>query len=176
MTRVAFADQLPACLAEDPFLRRFLQIFDAVANSVEMQVAGMEHIVDVSVAPDRMIRWLGGWLDIDDIDPSVPIERQRRWVKEMGRLLWWRGTKEGVEGILQLATGEDVAVIDTGGVYRQFQAPEVQPRHVRVLINAVGWTTEEHILTLLREELPAEVTFELRIGGRQVWPRATGGF
>jgi phage tail-like protein len=172
VSTVQFADHLPACLAEDPFLQRFLQIFDAVANTVEMQISGMEHTIDVSVAPDRMVRWLGGWLDINDIDPSTPIERQREWVHEMGRLFWWRGTKSGVEGMLRLATGEDVAVLDTGGVYRQGEAPAVHPRHVRVLVNSVGWTTEEYLLTLLRRELPAEVTFELRVGGRQVWPRA----
>lgn len=181
---VRFADHLPACLAEDPFLwrldgdgeiRGFLAIFDALANTVEMQISGLENVVDVAVAPDRMVRWLGGWLDIDDIDPSSPIDRQRGWVQQVGRLLWWRGTKEGVEGMLRVATGEDVAVIDSGAVYRQFEAPAVQPRHVRVMITDVGWTTEEHILTLLRRELPAEVTFELRIGGRQVWPKAPAG-
>ena len=174
MKDVSLADRLPACLAEDPFLRRFLAIFDAIAATVEMQVGGMEHLLDVSVAPDRMVRWLGGWLGIDDIDPSTPVDRQRDWVHEMGRLMWWRGTKTGVEGMLQLATGEDVTVIDTGGVYRHFQAPAVNPRHVRVLVNSVGWTTEEYLLALLRRELPAEVTFELRIGGRQVWPRDPG--
>lgn len=166
-----FADQLPACLAEDPFLRRFLGIFDALEATVEVQVGGIEHVVDVAVAPDHMVRWLGGWLGIDDIDPSTPVDRQREWVREMGRLMWWRGTRAGVEGMVRLATGEEVTVTDSGGVWRQGEAPATQPRHVRVLVNSVGWTTEDYLLALLHRELPAEVTYELRVGGRQVWPR-----
>lgn len=170
--KVALAEQLPACLAEDPFLRQFLGIFDELTETVEMQVAGLEHVVDVTVAPDHIVRWLGGWLGITDIDPSIPVARQRAWVKEMGRLMWWRGTRVGLEGILKLATGEQVEVIDSGGVYRSGQAPG-NPRHVEIRVGSVGWTTEEHLLALLRQELPAEVTFDLRVGGRLTWSSRT---
>ena len=73
MSQVSLAEQLPACLAEDRFLGQFLGILDEVAQTVEVQVAGLEHLVDVSVAPEQMVQWLGGfWLDIYLLDPSTP--------------------------------------------------------------------------------------------------------
>ena len=184
---VSFADYLPACLSEDPFLRDFLRIFDDVANTVDSQVSGLEHLFDVSVAPDHMVRWLGSWLGIDDIDSSIPIERQRLWVEKMGTLLWWRGTRTGLRGVLGLSTGRAVDVVDTGGVYPRHAPVQARsrlettapapvaptrhnPRHVHVWVEDVGRTTDEHLLAVLRRELPAEVTFELQVGNRMVWP------
>lgn len=171
---VSLADQLPACLAEDRFLGQFLGILDEVAETVEVQVGGLEHLVDVSVAPEQMVQWLGGfWLDVNLLDPSMPIERRRAWVLEMRRLLWWRGTKEGLTGLLEQATGRSVEIYDSGGVYRAGEAP-VNPRHVQIWVDEGGWTNDEHLLAFVHRELPAEVTFELQVGERVVWPPTRG--
>lgn len=169
---MALADQLPACLAEDRFLGQFLAILDEVAQTVEVQVGGLEHLVDVSVAPEQMVQWLGRfWLDVYLLDPSMTIERRREWVQRMGRLLWWRGTQEGLTGLLEQATGRSVEVIDSGGVYRGGEAPH-NPRHVHIWVDEGGWTNDEHLLAVVHRELPADVTFELQIGERVVWPPA----
>ncbi len=172
--KVTLADQLPACLAEDPFLEKFLGILDEVAQTVELQVGGLEHVVDIAVAPDQMVQWLGRfWLDVYLLDPSMPVERRRRWVREMAHLLWWRGTKEGLTGLLEHATGQRVEVIDSGGVYGPGRAPQ-NSRHVHIWVEDDGWTTDEHLLAVVHREVPADVTFELQVGDRLVWPRHPG--
>ncbi len=169
--RGGLAAQLPACLAEDPFLVQFLGLLDEVASTVELQVGGLEHLVDVSVAPEPMVQWMGAfWLDVYLLDPSMSIERRRRWVQEMGRLLWWRGTLEGITGLLQQASGRNVEVVDSGGVYRAGQAPE-NPRHVHIWVEEGGSITDDHLLAFIHRELPADVSFELQVGDRMVWPR-----
>lgn len=171
----SLAEQLPACLAEDRFLGQFLGILDEVAQTVEVQVSGLEHLVDVTVAPEQMVQWLGRfWLDVYLLDPSMPVERRREWVREMGRLLWWRGTAEGLSGLLRQATGKEVDVIDGGGVYRAGQAPRSNRRHVYIWVEEGGWTSDEHLLAVVHRELPADVTFELQVGDRMVWPRPKG--
>jgi phage tail-like protein len=173
--KVSLADQLPACLADDQFLRSFMGIFDEVADTVEMQVANLDQLVDVAVAPDQMVQWLGHfWLDVYLLDPSMDIDRRRRWVREMGRLLWLRGTAEGLVGLIEQVTGRLVEVHDSGGVYPAGTAPR-NPHHVEVWVDDSGLTSDEHLLATVHRELPAEVTFELQVGSRVIWPLPDGG-
>ena len=173
--KMNLADQLPACLAEDGFLRSFMGIFDEVADTVEMQVANLDHLVDVAVAPDQMLQWLGHfWLDVYLLDPSMSIKRRRRWVREMGRLLWLRGTAEGLVGLLEQITERQVEVYESGGVYPAGAAPD-NPHHVEVWVDDGGSTTDEHLLAFVHRELPAEVTFELQVGERVLWPPSVEG-
>jgi phage tail-like protein len=167
--RASLVDQLPAPLAEDAFLRRFLGIFDELSQSVQMDVDGLGHVIDPTVAPPVFVRWLGGWLGIDSIDPSLPELRQRELVRAMGRFLWWRGTATGLQGMLEMVTGGPVEVTDGGGVHRRGEAPKGS-RWARVTVDTTGPTTEEHLLALVRAEIPADIDFELHVGGRRVWP------
>lgn len=173
--RTTLADQLPAPLAEDGFLRRFLAIFDELGHSVQLGVDGLEHLADPSVAPPVVVRWLGGWLGVESIDPSAPELRQRALVIALGRLLWFRGTATGLRGLLELLTGATVEVHDSGGVFARGEAPADNPRTVSVRVARSGWTSDEHLLAVVRAEVPVDVTFVLRVGDRVVWPPARGG-
>lgn len=169
--RTGLVDQLPAALAEDGFLRRFVGIFDELSRSVQLDVEGLGHVIDPTVAPPAFVRWLGGWLGIDSIDPSMPELRQRELVTAMGRFLCWRGTAIGLQGMLEMVTGGPAEVVDSGGVHLRGEAPENR-RQVRARVEGTGWTTEEHLLALVRAEMPADVDFELRVGDRRLWPPA----
>ena len=132
----------------------------------------LDHLIDVSVAPDQMVQWLGHfWLDVYLLDPSMPLDRRRRWVQAMGRLLWLRGTADGLVGLLEQVTGRQVEVGDSGGVYRAGEAPH-NSHHVEVWVDDGGLTVDEHLLATVHRELPAEVTFELQVGERVLWPRS----
>lgn len=168
--RAQIVDQLPAYLAQDDFLRRFVGIFDELESTIEPQVGGLDNLVDITVAPPQMVQWLGSsWLDLYLLDPSMPIERRRRWVRALGYLLWWRGTRNGLVGLLEQVTGRRAEVTESGGVFRRGEAPH-NPRHVRVRVEEGGWTSDDHLLAFVHRELPAEVTFELHVGDRRLWP------
>lgn len=166
---------MPAPFAEDGFLRRFLGIFDELSQSVQLGVDGLEHLADPSVAPPVLVRWLGGWLGVESIDPSAPELRQRALVIALGRLLWFRGTTTGIEGLLELLTGGTVDVTDSGGVFARGSAPAVNPRMVWVHVHRAGRASDEHLLAVVRSEIPVDVSFELRVGDRLVWPPARRG-
>ncbi len=162
-------NQLPGGMLDDDFLVRFLSIFQELADTLMAHPEMTEHLLDPAVTPEPMLRFLGRWLGIESLDESTPVEVQRRMVADMGGLIGWRGTAYGLERSLELITGWPAEVTDNGGVFASDEAP-ITARHVTVSIGSSGWTTPEHLLELITEELPASVTFELWVGGTQLWP------
>ena len=166
--------QLPVGMAEDEFLLRFLSIFQDIAETVLHQVDNLPHMFDPAVAPDEMVRLMGRWLAVNWIDSSLPDASQREIVRRYSHLLQWRGTKRGMTELLELISGQPAVVADTGGVYLEDEAPGAAA-HVRLEVASTGWANEEDLLSILRSELPASVTFELIVAGRRVWPPADDG-
>lgn len=163
-------DQLPVAMLDDEFLVRFLAIFQTVADTFMVQADNLEHVLDLAVTPDAMVRWMGEWLGARSIDPSLPDSLQRRIVREHGRMLPWRGTVRGLRELLEMVTLGPVVISDTGGVFAEGQAPP-NPGHVHIEATSTGWATEDDLVALIQADLPASVTFELHVDARQLWPR-----
>jgi phage tail-like protein len=153
------ADQLPRPLAEDPLLRRFLRIFEENADTVRDDIDSIEHLLDPDLAPPAFVRMLGAWLGVT-VDPQLPDVRQRQLVRAVGRLLPWRGTRRGLEGVLASLTGSAVQVSDEGGVFTDGRAPTVEPRIV-VRIASTGGVDEQYLLAVVRAEVPAHASVSL---------------
>jgi phage tail-like protein len=167
--------QLPVGMLEDGFFYRFASIFQEQAATYLDAADNIVHTVDPAVAPSGMVRFLAAWLALPPLEPSLPELYQRELVKAAGKLRWWRGTKRGLAQLLSALTGSDVEVTDNGGVFRQGEANRLQP-HVTVRADSTGWLSEEELVDLVRDEVPANATFELSVGGRRLWPsEAEGG-
>lgn len=160
-------DHLPMVLRADPFLCRFLGIFQEVTDGVQVHAHALVDIVDVSVAPPEMVRWIGSWVGVDSVDPSIEEARQRRLVRGIGRLLPWRGTAYGLQSLLELVTGSAVHVADTGRVAAAGE-PVHEHRFVWVDIEDAKGSSHDYLAALIAAELPPNVGFALRIGGRLV--------
>src|SRR5437763_1081784 len=78
--------QLPMGMLDDDFFVRFVSIFQEVATTMLDDVDNLGNVVDVTVAPEPMVRWLGSWLGLSSIDPSLPHELQRRIVRESAQM------------------------------------------------------------------------------------------
>ena len=161
--------QLPMGMLEDDFFARFVGIFQEVSTTYLDGVDNLDNVVDVTVAPEEVVRWLGSWLGIESIDSSLPHELQRRIVIESGRFLAWRGTRRGLTAFLELMTGGPVEIEETGGVFAEGDAPR-RPPLVIMRVESTGWMPEDDFVKLVCDELPAHVDFELYAGGRQLWP------
>jgi phage tail-like protein len=157
--------QLPVGMTEDDFLARFVSIFQTIGDSLMHHADTMGHLTDVAVAPDPMVRALGSWLGLDWVDPSLPDRLQRLIVAEYASSMVWRGTKVGLQRVLQAVTGAPVAIADSGGVYAEGEAPDSAP-HVVIHATASQWATDTDLERIVRSELPATVTFELHIERR----------
>jgi phage tail-like protein len=163
--------QLPVGMVEDDFFVRFVSIFQEVSTTLLEGADNIDHVVDVTVAPDAMVRWLGTWIGTDAIDPAQPVELQRRRVRTAARTLTWRGTRRGLVEFAELLSGGPVDVHDTGGVYPEGRAPHDPPR-VAVIVQSTGGLPEDDFARLLRDEIPAHVYAEIYVGARRIWPRA----
>jgi phage tail-like protein len=147
---------------------RFVSIFQEVATSLLENADNIENVADVAVAPEAMVRWLGSWIGIEAIDPSLPGELQRRIVSSSSETLTWRGTARGLRRFLELTTNGTAEVVDGGGVWREGEAPG-DSAWVRMTVDSTGWLSEADFVELVRDEVPAHVRTELYVGTRQVW-------
>ena len=161
--------QLPVGMVDDEFLVRFLSIFQTITDTVFHQIDTLPHMFDPTVAPDTQVRLMGQWVGVDWIDPSLDDELQRRTVLEYADMLPWRGTRRGMQQLLETISGGPATVTDSGGVYHEGEAPAAPP-HVRLEVESTGWADDEDLVQIVKSELPATVTFELRVAGRTIWP------
>ena len=162
--------QLPVAMAEDDFLFRFVSIFQRVADTAMHQIDTLPHLFDPTVAPEPMVRQMAAWLGVDWVDSSLDGRLQRAIVTEYSQIIQWRGTKRGVRRLLQLLTGGGrVDVDDSGGVWPEGESPHASP-HVRLDLERSGWLADADLVRIVRDELPATVSFDLWVAGRRLHP------
>lgn len=95
---------LPAVYSDDPFLGRFLLLFESVYAPDEWIVDNFDLYLDPKMTPPEWLRWLGNWVDIF-VPPTLPEERQRAIVRELPQLFMGRGSKGAMVRHLELAFG-----------------------------------------------------------------------
>ncbi|TAM92838.1 MAG: phage tail protein [Jatrophihabitans sp.] len=164
-------NQLPVGLHDSDFFVRFVSIFQELGDSLLADADNVDNVVDLTVAPDALVRWLGSWIGVDGIDASLPVELQRRIVASSAQTLAWRGTARGLQRFLELASGGPARVSDGGGVWRDGEAPP-DTAWVRMEVDSSGWLPENDFVALVRDEVPAHVRAELVVAGRTVWTSA----
>ena len=111
--------QLPVGMLDNDFFYRFASIFQEEATTLLDDVDNLGNVIDPAVAPLPMLRFLAGWLGLPPLAPSLDEAYQRRYVHEAAEWRWWRGTKLGLTGLLDLLTGGPVEIADSGGIFRQ---------------------------------------------------------
>jgi hypothetical protein len=121
-----------------------------------------------------MVRFMGRWLACNWVDSSLPDATQRDIVRRYSQLLQWRGTRRGLQELLELISGQPAVVTDSGGVYLEGES-EGAAAHVRLEVASVGWANDEDLIDIVKSELPASLTFELVVAGRRVWPPVDDG-
>jgi phage tail-like protein len=167
-------DQLPTGLLTDEFFFRFASIFQQMADTVVGNADNVENLLDVTVAPDPMVRWLGSWIGMDDIDADLPDELQRRIVQSAADTLAWRGTVRGLVRLLEMISGSEAEVEDGGGVWRDGEAPS-DTAWVRMRVSSTGWLPPDDFAALVRDEVPVHVRAELWLNDRLLWDSDSGG-
>lgn len=161
-------NQLPVGMLDSDFFVRFVSIFQELGETLFADADNIDNIVDLNVAPEEILRWLGSWIGVDTIDPSLPDELQRRIVRSSAQTLAWRGTASGLRRYLELASGGPAEVTDGGGVWRDGDSP-ADTAWVRMSVQSTGWMPLADFVTLVRDEVPAHVRAELRVAGELVW-------
>jgi phage tail-like protein len=107
---------LPAVYQEeDPFIGRFTAGLDDVLAPVIATLDNLEAYVDPMLAPEDFLGWLAGWVGVT-VNENAPVALHRATVARAAELHRLRGTIAGLKSTLELLTGGDVEVSDSGGV------------------------------------------------------------
>jgi phage tail-like protein len=114
-TATPLVAMLPAVYQEDPFTVRFVGGFDDVLASIVTTLDCLDGYVDPMLAPEDFLEWLAGWVGID-LEDGWPIERRRAAVATAVEMYRMRGTVAGLRANLEVLTGGQVQVRDSGGV------------------------------------------------------------
>jgi phage tail-like protein len=164
--------QLPMGMLDDDFFVRFTSIFQEVATSFLEGADNISNVVDVTVAPQELVRWLGSWIGLESVDASLEESLQRRLVRQAGRDLAWRGTRRGLEEFLAVVTGSPVVVEESGEIGRAGHLG-VRTPSVTVRAASTGWMSDDDFVALVSDEIPANVRLAVYVNDRPLWPRDT---
>jgi phage tail-like protein len=96
---------LPAIYQDDPFLGRFLRIFEEINSPIQAMVDTLPEWFDPRLAPPTMLERLASWVGAQ-WPARLPEPRWRQLVPYILFLHRWRGTKRGVRLALEVATGQ----------------------------------------------------------------------
>lgn len=119
---------LPSIYSDDEFLGRFLLIFESLLAPVIWTVDSLDLYFSPETAPPEWLRWIGSWFDIL-IVPDLPEARQREIVRQIGWLFLRRGTKAGLERLLELYFGVIPEIIEDAPCHFIVRLPLSQSPH-----------------------------------------------
>lgn len=116
---------LPGVYLEDPLARGFTEGLDPALAPVFLTLDCLEAYLDPLLTPPDFLPWLASWMGIE-LDETLPEPRRRHLVAEAGWLHRWHGTRAGLARLLELVTGGEVELRDSGGT-RWSAAPGAEP-------------------------------------------------
>lgn len=114
-TPVPIGSRLPAVLAEDDFLTRFVGALDEMLTPVQLTLDSLHAYLDPELAPEDFLLWLTEWVGIEH-DQTWSTERTRAAVRRAAALHRWRGTPRGVRDAVRLMFDGEVEIEESGGV------------------------------------------------------------
>lgn len=185
--------QLPAPMAADPGIVRFLGIFEEIAGPLYVR-AGQHHLlIDPATAPPRMIDWLNSIMGLGHQD-GLTMERRRQIVRASNEAFDHRGSAAAIKALLEAYTGSAVKVIEPGGVSPETEdldreeaakpplrrpavddgiaaMPRIGRRPdnvVTVELASLGALTEERITALVRQLVPAHLVTRIIVAGQPI--------
>lgn len=106
--------RLPALYLDDDFAQRYVSAFDDVLAPVFATLDSLASYLDPRLAPVDFVDWLAGWVALN-LDENWSLERRRELVARAVDLHRWRGTTRGLTEHLELVTGGEVEIRDSGG-------------------------------------------------------------
>ncbi|HWE62588.1 MAG TPA: phage tail protein [Chloroflexota bacterium] len=166
---------LPGLYHQDPFLSRFLLIFESVLEPIERLVGNLPLYTEPAFAPREFLPWLAHWVAVS-LDSTWPIERQRALLARAVEIYRWRGTRRGLALHIGAYTGvrpliqeeRDGFVLggDSGlGWTTRLLRTTPAPMHFVVTVPAPHpeALSEEVLRAIIEEDKPAHTTYDLRV-------------
>jgi phage tail-like protein len=153
--RSSWLKYLPQIYSDDDFLGRYLLLFESIMHPIIWVVDNFDQYLTPEIAPLEWVQWLASWFDVLLL-PELPEDRQRAVLNQIGWLFLRRGTRVGLERLLELYFGVNVNITE----------PADQPAHfiVRIQLSQSDVRVERDTIEyLIRSQSPAFASFNLEI-------------
>jgi len=163
-----FGPMLPAIYQEDEFTMRFVAGFDDVLAPILTTLDCMIDYFDPAVTPTDFLEWLASWVGIE-VDESWATDRRRAAVSTAVEMYRMRGTISGLRANLEVLSGGQVEITDSGGV--AFSTSPMGPLPgqdsprlaVRVTVPDMDDRTEKAIDAIVSAAKPAHVVHRVEV-------------
>jgi phage tail-like protein len=171
-----YLQYLPAPFHADPFMRRFLLIFETILGPIERTIDNIAYYLDPRLTPPELLPYLASWVGLE-LDENWPLPQQRQLVLWAATLHRWRGTRRGLRQHLRLYTGRTPLIVETFDGLRVGQDAGLgvntrlgdAPRPHWIAITVLSDRPEELDERILRQiielEKPAHIGYTLEIQG-----------
>ncbi len=118
-TRSSWLQYLPGIFADDDFAGRYLLIFESMFSPIFWTLDHFDLYLTPELAPEEWLHWMTAWFDLLLI-PELPIDRKRALLRQCGWLFLRRGTRVGLERLLDLYFGVTPQIIESTTEYCHF--------------------------------------------------------
>jgi phage tail-like protein len=145
---------LPTIFQDTDFLRRFLLIFEALWEPLEWRQDHIDMYFDPRTCPAALLPWLAGRLDLA-FPPGWPERRMRNVLAEATTLLRWRGTRYGLERLIELFTGLTPRISE--------HRDEPYVFHIALTVPAEATVDDVQVEALIRAHKPAHAGYVLEV-------------
>lgn len=170
-SRNSLLQYLPMIYQEDPvsrdFLDRYLSIYETFFSGFEEEIVSIPSYFDVKAVKGDYLRWLSTWIGIpEELDWDE--ELLRRFMENSQEIYRKRGTRRGLEKLIEIFTGEKPFIVEYQQIKYMKDNPEMLPLMKKLYSNVpnnfVVLVKKECIKTrrmtlqlekLLEEEKPA---------------------
>jgi len=113
--RITYLDYLPATYQEDKaskeFLERFVSIFESVVSEKDYTIDHITAYFDAQGVPPEFLSWLGSWLALS-VDENWPEETRRQLIQKAISLYKRRGTRAGLEEMIELYSNHKPYIVE----------------------------------------------------------------
>ncbi|MEX1030874.1 MAG: phage tail protein [Paenibacillaceae bacterium] len=113
--RMTLLSYLPAIYAEEDketgFLERFLALFGTFFQDMDQQIAGIAKYLDPESVSGDYLKWLASWVGIASDDHWTDAQL-RNLIAAAPELYRKRGTREGIERMIEIYVGERPLIIE----------------------------------------------------------------
>lgn len=155
---------LPAIYQSDPAAMRWTAGFDDVLAPVISTLDCLRAYIDPMLAPDDFVLWLAGWFGTT-LDENWPLYRQRAAVARSVVLFRQAGTVAGLLALVELVTGSEAEISDSGGVTWS-QIPNTPPPgddELSVLVKVTAPVDEKALDEVVAAAKPAHVSHRVEV-------------
>ncbi len=147
--RNSYLRYLPSVYQEDEgsrdFLERFLSLFETFLSNSEREIDRIARWFDADAVSGEYLRWLASWLAVA-YDENWTETALRKLVKNIPALYRKRGTREGIEEMVELFTGIRPFIVE------QFQLQSATDTDVKAILAKLFGTDPYSFCVLLKTD------------------------